>query len=154
MERKPVDSSQIASVGYDPLTLTLEIEFRTGGVYRYADVPEVVALALQGAESVGTYFGKHVRDVYPTTRLDRATGKFVALAEAKASPRSVSFLRRLAAERGIATEDAQERTHAGWLPIAQAAGVVVPPDVLVDEWLGGLAQSQASKAIGFLKDAR
>src|SRR2546425_1020108 len=42
MKRQPVTSSVIASVGYKPDTMMLEIEFRsTGFVYRYVDVPEI-----------------------------------------------------------------------------------------------------------------
>ena len=39
MKRVAVDSSSIASVGYDSKAYVLEIEFRNGGVYRYLDVP-------------------------------------------------------------------------------------------------------------------
>ena len=40
MDRTPVSSSNLASVGYDPSTKTLEIEFNDGAVYQYDDVPE------------------------------------------------------------------------------------------------------------------
>jgi KTSC domain len=33
MERQPVSSSNLKSVGYDPRSRTLEIEFHNGGVY-------------------------------------------------------------------------------------------------------------------------
>ena len=33
MERIPVESSNLASVGYDSDSLTLEIEFNSGGIY-------------------------------------------------------------------------------------------------------------------------
>ena len=38
----PVSSSNVALIGYDPNTLTLEIEFIGGSVYQYFDVPETV----------------------------------------------------------------------------------------------------------------
>jgi hypothetical protein len=34
MDRIPVSSSSIVSIGYDPDSLTLEIEFKSGAVYR------------------------------------------------------------------------------------------------------------------------
>ncbi len=42
MERISVLSSVIRSIGYDNLTMTLEIEFANGGVYEYMDVPAEV----------------------------------------------------------------------------------------------------------------
>lgn len=53
MERRKVTSSNIAAVGYDSSTQTLEIEFHGGGAYRYFDVPETVYNKLMEAPSVG-----------------------------------------------------------------------------------------------------
>ena len=65
MKRKPVTSSVIASVGYKPDTMMLEIEFRsTGFVYRYFDVPEIEFRKLMNAESIGRYFNKNIKDDY------------------------------------------------------------------------------------------
>ena len=40
MERRAVRSTNVASVGYDPKSMVLEIEFKRGGVYQYSGVPE------------------------------------------------------------------------------------------------------------------
>jgi len=40
MLRMSVSSSNISSVGYDPKTQTLEVEFHNGGVYQYFNVPQ------------------------------------------------------------------------------------------------------------------
>jgi hypothetical protein len=65
MKRKSVTSSLIASVGYKPDTLTLEIEFKdTGSVYQYFDVPEVEFRKLMTAESLGRYFNRNIKDDY------------------------------------------------------------------------------------------
>ena len=40
MRRTPVNSSNLVSVGYDPRSLTLEVEFHGGSVYHYFDVAE------------------------------------------------------------------------------------------------------------------
>ncbi len=64
MDIKSVKSRDIALVGYDPASLTLEIVFRAGGVYRYQNVPESVYHALMSASSHGTYFQKHIKSQY------------------------------------------------------------------------------------------
>lgn len=66
MRHTPVRSSVIAAVGYDPETAVLEVEFRSGDLYRYFAVPPSVHRALIEAESPGAYFNKHVSDHYPT----------------------------------------------------------------------------------------
>lgn len=55
MHREKVESSNVASVGYDPRTKTLEVEFHTGVVYTYADVPGQEYAGFIAAESKGLY---------------------------------------------------------------------------------------------------
>ena len=69
MDRVPVSSSNLASVGYDPFSWTLEIEFMDGAVYRYFDVPAHEHQDLMQAPSHGKYFHAHIRSVYRYTRL-------------------------------------------------------------------------------------
>jgi hypothetical protein len=64
MNRTPVTSSNLASVGYDPAQQTLEIEFQTGSVYQYYDVPQEIYDALMAAESHGQYFTSQIRSNY------------------------------------------------------------------------------------------
>jgi hypothetical protein len=52
MERQPVTSSNVKTIGYDLGEHVLEVEF-TAGVYRYYDVPPAVHENLMGAASVG-----------------------------------------------------------------------------------------------------
>lgn len=61
MERKRVSSSNLASVGYDPETKTLEIEFLNGGLYQYFNVSESIYNGLMAASSHGSYFDQHVK---------------------------------------------------------------------------------------------
>lgn len=61
MERTEVDSSNIASVGYDEENSILEIEFNHGGVYQYYDVPVSIYDGLMSASSHGTYFDRHIK---------------------------------------------------------------------------------------------
>jgi hypothetical protein len=55
----------MASVGYDRTHSTLEIEFRTGHVYRYFAVPHRVFQALMKAESKGRFFHEQIDRIYP-----------------------------------------------------------------------------------------
>ena len=55
MNRTPVVSSNVASVGYDEDSLTLEIEFKNGTIYQYFDVSKNIYDGLIGADSVGGY---------------------------------------------------------------------------------------------------
>lgn len=68
MNRKPIQSSSIASVGYEPDTQTLELEFQGRRVYQYFDVPEFVHQGLTTAASPGTYFSEHIRGRYRYAR--------------------------------------------------------------------------------------
>ncbi len=65
MERQPVSSSNVVSVGYEVDGSTLEIEFHSGGIYQYYGVPEYVHQELLGAASIGGYFARHIKNVYP-----------------------------------------------------------------------------------------
>lgn len=65
MQRTPVSSSNLRSVGYDPATRTLEIEFINGRIYQYSGVPQNVYEALMAAESHGRYFNGHIRGAFP-----------------------------------------------------------------------------------------
>ncbi|MCC8376737.1 MULTISPECIES: KTSC domain-containing protein [Photorhabdus] len=64
MNRVPVSSSNLHSVGYNQATKTLEIAFRDGGIYQYYGVPPQIHQGLMNAPSKGRYFHKHIKDVY------------------------------------------------------------------------------------------
>lgn len=64
MERTPIQSSSIASVGYDAERLQLEIAFHSGRTYRYFDVPQSVYAWLVRVASPGTYVNRHIKDRY------------------------------------------------------------------------------------------
>ena len=61
MKRTPVKSNNIISVGHDPETKTLEVEFKNGGVYRYADVDAERHSAMMKADSVGAFLHAHIK---------------------------------------------------------------------------------------------
>lgn len=68
MDRVPVASSTIASVGFDDATLALEVEFQNGLIYQYFDVPRAVFDSLLAAESPGGFFNEQVRGSYRYAR--------------------------------------------------------------------------------------
>lgn len=72
MKREHISSSMMASVGYDALTRTLEIEFVRGGVYQYLDVPAPVHEALIATPSKGRFFQARIHRVFAYLRVDRA----------------------------------------------------------------------------------
>ena len=70
MERIPVDSTNVASVGYDVASSTLEIEFNSGAIYQYSGVPEYEYTGLLNASSKGSYLNQHIKKAgYPYTRV-------------------------------------------------------------------------------------
>jgi len=64
MERKPVTSSNIASIGYDENTSTLEIEFLNNTIYQYFDVPQHVYNGIMSADSHGQYLAQNIKGEY------------------------------------------------------------------------------------------
>lgn len=69
MNRQPVTSSNIASIGYDANSQTLEIEFLNGGVYQYFDVPQHVHEELMNASSHGQYLAQNIKGIYRYTKV-------------------------------------------------------------------------------------
>lgn len=61
MERTPVQSSNVSSIGYDLDSSTLEVEFLNGSVYQYFGVPESVFGGLMNAPSKGTFLDQFVK---------------------------------------------------------------------------------------------
>ncbi len=70
MQRKSVASSAISSVGYDESSSVLEVEFESGVVYDYFDVPPKVYKDLLQASSKGHFVSRRIRDRYPFVRRD------------------------------------------------------------------------------------
>jgi hypothetical protein len=61
MNRTPVNSSHIKSVGHDPATNQLEVEFKSGKVYQYDGVPHSKFIKLLSHPSVGEAFHRIIR---------------------------------------------------------------------------------------------
>lgn len=65
MERTPVDSNSLRSVGYDAVSSELEVEFHSGRVYRFEGVPAAVYAWLMRSPGKGGLFNRMIRDRYP-----------------------------------------------------------------------------------------
>lgn len=64
MNRTPVSSSNICSIGYDRQSRILEVEFTSGDVYRYFEVPEHLYNGLIDAASKGQFLNDYIRHSY------------------------------------------------------------------------------------------
>ena len=73
IERVPVQSSTVVSVGYARRAKLLEIEFHSGAIYRYRAVPESVFAAFAMARSKGRFFGTEIRGKFTFEKLKGAT---------------------------------------------------------------------------------
>lgn len=69
MERVQVESSNIASIGYDGNTSTLEVEFLNGSVYQYYDIPEYIYDELMSAASHGSYLASNIKGTYSYSKV-------------------------------------------------------------------------------------
>jgi KTSC domain len=69
MDRKTVDSSMLASIGYDPKTQRLELEFNNGQVWQYMNVPPEEFEGLMNASSHGSYAPNNIIGDYPEARV-------------------------------------------------------------------------------------
>lgn len=70
MERKPVTSSNITSVGYDESKQELQVEFANGSVWAYSGVQPGEHRALITAPSLGSYFHQHIRQVHQGRKVE------------------------------------------------------------------------------------
>ncbi|MBK8129608.1 MAG: KTSC domain-containing protein [bacterium] len=61
MERTPVQSSNIAAIGYDDTNAILEVEFLNGSIYQYYGVPHDTYESLMNAASKGSFLNSYVK---------------------------------------------------------------------------------------------
>ena len=62
-----VQSSVIIAVGYEQISETLRVVFKSGSEYRYTGVPIQVYRNLCNAESIGQEFNRNIRNKYDCT---------------------------------------------------------------------------------------
>ena len=81
MERTPVTSKMIRSVGYDEIAKVLEVEFQPrvkkdktvvpGAIWQYEGVPQGRYKRMLAAESIGKYFITFIRANYVGNKVER-----------------------------------------------------------------------------------
>lgn len=75
MERQVVQSSQIHSIGFNPETKTMQVEFRSrkpkepNSVYEYQNVDPKDHNALMAAESHGSFWIRNLKTKYKGKKL-------------------------------------------------------------------------------------
>lgn len=62
-----VESSNIKHIGYSERTL--EVAFKSGGIYHYKEVPEKCFEEFVSAKSPGSYFAKHISGKFESIKL-------------------------------------------------------------------------------------
>lgn len=63
-------SSALRGYGYSYINYLLDIQFTENSIYRYIEVPIEVVEGLWGAEAVGTYFNKNIRNKFKYQRIE------------------------------------------------------------------------------------
>ena len=64
MQRTPVTSTNIRSIGYDSQSATLEVEFTSSDVYQYFNVPEHLFQQFLHTSSYGQFLNNNLRYHY------------------------------------------------------------------------------------------
>ena len=61
IQRVPVDSGKLNSIGYDPNSRILEIQYDNGDVYQYYQVPQAAYSSMMHAEFAFGYFNYNIK---------------------------------------------------------------------------------------------
>ena len=67
-----VESTALSTIAYDDARDLLQLEFRSGAIYQYFDVPAAVHADLLRASSKGTYFRRMIRGCFAYARAAKA----------------------------------------------------------------------------------
>lgn len=69
MNRTPVDSSNIKSIGYSSSDQILEVEFLNRSIYHYHEVPASEYSGIMAADSHGKYLNTYIKGKYRYSQL-------------------------------------------------------------------------------------
>jgi hypothetical protein len=69
LERQPVKSRILRSVGYDESIKILEIEFQNGLAYQFTGVPPKVFADLMHSGEIGKYFSEKIRPKFQSKQV-------------------------------------------------------------------------------------
>lgn len=70
VDMHPVDSSNVAEIGYDDEEMVLYVRFNKGALYFYEGVPPDVWDEFVYTESKGRFIHTHLKDRYPYGRIE------------------------------------------------------------------------------------
>ena len=65
-------SSTIKEIKYNSAKQELEVEFHSGGSYRYREVPEEAHEKFRDAESQGSHFHREIKPKYRCVKIEKA----------------------------------------------------------------------------------
>ena len=71
MERQRVQSSNLRSVSFDEAKKNLEIEFHSGIIHQYQNVPSKIHTDLMSASSVGIYYTEKIKNRFRSICIDK-----------------------------------------------------------------------------------
>ncbi len=69
MDRTPVTSSNVKSVGHDKSSSTLEVEFQSGDLYQYVGVSEEDHTELMESQSIGKHINTKIKPRFKAKKL-------------------------------------------------------------------------------------
>jgi hypothetical protein len=69
MNRDPVASTNLTSVGYNEAAQTLEVEFSNGSVYQYYNVGSDLYDQFMISPSKGQFLNIYIKNSYPYSRI-------------------------------------------------------------------------------------
>lgn len=75
MQMIQVNSTDIKALGYEEDDDILTVEFQTGSVYQYRDVPSDLYYSLLEATSKGKYLKAYIANKFPYRKLEKPNGK-------------------------------------------------------------------------------
>ena len=75
MERERVQSSNLRSVSYDEAKKNLEIEFHSGIIHQYQNVPSKIHADLMNASSAGIFYTEKIKNRFRSICIDRQAMK-------------------------------------------------------------------------------
>ena len=70
IETKPVESSNLAAIGYDAATKTLQVDFKNGKRWQYQNVPSELFVEFSKADSVGKFFATRIKSEFLSVPLE------------------------------------------------------------------------------------
>jgi KTSC domain len=69
ISRQPVHSHALAAIGYSKRLHALEVEFVSGAIYRYSNVPPQIYRDLLSAASKAQFYDTNVRGHFPSVHV-------------------------------------------------------------------------------------